>query len=70
MNISITEEQFTKAFKLLTESSKKKWQVSTDRAIAKKVGASINKDKTIAQIEELLTKEITETEFLARLNTL
>ncbi len=70
MTTSITEEQFIKAFKLSTTSAKKKWQFTTDRAIAQKVGKAENKDEMIAKIYALLKMEMTEAEFLKRLDAL
>ena len=59
MSKSITEEQFVRALRISVACAKKKWQHSTDMAIAKIIGSSENKEEMIMKIEQIVyeTKE-------------
>ena len=67
MNMSITEEQFGNALKLLTKFAKKKLQFSTDKKIAELIGKSENKDETIRILNEIAETAATEDEILQQL---
>ncbi|MEG1751560.1 MAG: hypothetical protein RR247_00590 [Clostridia bacterium] len=52
---------------ILTKSCRKKWQNSTDGVIAKVIGKSQDKEKTITVIEQLMEQTNNEQDFLDKL---
>lgn len=67
MKKSITEKQFGRSLEILTKSCRKKWQNSTDGVIAKVIGKSQDKEKTITVIEQLMEQTNNEQDFLDKL---